>query len=208
MNSIALQGVAKKYGSLFLFKNITTTIYHGERLAITGVNGSGKSTLLKIIAGHVMPNKGSVVVTVDHKNMDALQQYNYMAYAAPYLDLPEDMTMRQLIKFYFKFKKLQPSIADEKAFVAITNLAHALDKPIKNFSSGMKQRLKLSLAFLSDTPFLLLDEPLTNLDAQGYQWYKMLLENYCHNRTLIISSNSVTEEIFVCDKNLKINDYQ
>ncbi|MBK8848043.1 MAG: ABC transporter ATP-binding protein [Bacteroidetes bacterium] len=208
MNSIALQGVAKKYGSLFLFKNVTTTIYHGERWAITGINGCGKSTLLKIIAGHVMPNKGSVTVTINDSTVDAMLQYNYMAYAAPYLEVPEDMTMKQLIKFYFKFKRLQPKVADQEAFVAITNLAQSLDKPIKNFSSGMKQRLKLALAFLSDTPFLLLDEPLTNLDAQGYEWYKMLMQNYSDNRTVIISSNSVAEEIFVCNKTIRISDYQ
>jgi ABC-type multidrug transport system ATPase subunit len=78
-------------------------------------------------------------------------------------------------------------------------LGTAANKPIRYFSSGMKQRLKLALAFFSQSDLLLLDEPLTNLDAAGAGLYNHLIENIKQQRVLIISSNDQREYAFCTD---------
>ncbi|MEP6466531.1 MAG: ATP-binding cassette domain-containing protein, partial [Parafilimonas sp.] len=81
------------------------------------------------------------------------------------------------------------------------------DKQIRFFSSGMKQRLKLAQAIFSDVPFVLLDEPCTNLDAAGFDLYYKWVETYCQNRLLIVSSNDKNEYNF-CDEVINIQHYK
>jgi ABC-type multidrug transport system ATPase subunit len=72
----------------------------------------------------------------------------------------------------------------------------------------MKQRIKLALAVLSDAPVLLLDEPLSNLDKNGFHWYKELIQQYTADKTIIVCSNNIEEEIFFCDKRIDIHQYK
>ncbi len=80
-------------------------------------------------------------------------------------------------------------------------LEHAADKQIRYYSSGMKQRIKLAQAFFTETPVVLLDEPCTNLDTDGISLYQKLVKDYSLNRTVIVSSNDITEYEF-CEKHL------
>ena len=91
--------------------------------------------------------------------------------------------------------------------IQLLGLEKSRQKEIRNFSSGMKQRLKLALAILSDVPCVLLDEPCSNLDRQGIAWYQELLSKYTLNRTLIICSNQ-EYEYEICDKSISIMDYK
>ena len=82
------------------------------------------------------------------------------------------------------------------------------NKPIQHFSSGMKQRLKLATAILTDVPFLFLDEPLTNLDDAGTALYTELINKYTNGKTVIICSNNHQDEIFCCNRKINISDYK
>jgi ABC-type multidrug transport system ATPase subunit len=86
-------------------------------------------------------------------------------------------------------------------------LENAMNKQIRYFSSGMKQRLKLAQAVFSDVPVLLLDEPCTNLDKPGYELYHSLISKYCLNKLIIVSSNDAMEMDF-CTNRLNILDYK
>ncbi|NBQ48017.1 MAG: ATP-binding cassette domain-containing protein, partial [Sphingobacteriia bacterium] len=85
---------------------------------------------------------------------------------------------------------------------------HARHKFIRQYSSGMKQRLKLALALLADTPLLLLDEPLSNLDRSGAAWYQQMITDYTAKRTVIVCSNAIEEEHFFCERALDVMDYK
>ena len=87
-------------------------------------------------------------------------------------------------------------------------LSKEAEKPIKYFSSGMKQRLKVGLAILADAPLLLLDEPLSNLDKEGVQWYDNLMRQYINNKTVIIASNNIEDEIKFCNSTIDISDFK
>ena len=96
---------------------------------------------------------------------------------------------------------------DSDAILEILGLKNARNKTLKYFSSGMKQRVKLALAFCSNTLVLLLDEPTANLDQQGVNWYVTLIEKFTANRLTIICSNQPHEYQF-CQNHIFLADYK
>ena len=134
----------------------------------------------------------------------AEQHYQHIAIAAPYLELIEEMTANELLHFHASFKPLSVS---KKEALQIVGLEKAADKQIRYYSSGMKQRLKMAQAFFSNTPVLLLDEPTTNLDAEGIALYQQLISHYTAEKLVIISSND-TQEYSFCDEVLSITQYK
>jgi ABC-type multidrug transport system ATPase subunit len=205
---IQLIEVAKRFRYEWIFKNITYSFQEDHKYVLLGPNGSGKSTLMKMIAGHLTPSKGKVVF-LDQQNLaiDGDIIYRSISYAAPYIELIEEFTLTEILNFHQKFKPFISNI-DTASIIEILGFEKSKHKEIRFFSSGMKQRLKLVLAICSDSPILLLDEPTTNLDAQGVAWYKTLLQQYVSNRLLIIATNVPEDYEFICDKQINIFDYK
>jgi ABC-2 type transport system ATP-binding protein len=197
---------SKRYNKEWIFKDFSYELEAGEAYAITGPNGSGKSTLLQAISGAINLSKGSIQYFIKDVEIAAEKAFNYLSFAAPYLELPEELTLQELLNFHQQFKPFYPSINTTEA-AAMVGLEASMQKQIGNFSSGMKQRLKLALAFFSHTDLLLLDEPTANLDDRGIALYKTLMETYRGNRTLVISSND-SEEYTVCNNVININDWK
>ncbi|NMM48600.1 ATP-binding cassette domain-containing protein [Flammeovirgaceae bacterium KN852] len=166
---------------------------HGRSYAITGNNGSGKSTLIKSISGALLATKGDIkYFDQQGKAISDEEIYKYLIYVAPYFDLIEEFTLNEALDFHFSFKPLVKGIKMEDLPKKML-LDGAQNKFIKHFSSGMKQRLKLGLAFFSDVPVVLLDEPCTNLDETGITWYKKQMQEIHSKRLIIISSNQKFE---------------
>jgi len=125
---------------------------------------------------------------------------------APAMSLPEDFTLSEFVSFHFKFKKLK-SGNEINELPHLFKLEKSKNKYIKNFSTGMKQRLKLGIAFYADTPLLMLDEPATNLDRSGMDWYFEEIEKVIQEKMIFVCSNRSDEYAF-CKKNLNILDYK
>ncbi len=204
---ILLEKVSKRYRFDWIFKNLTYRFQPGERYAILGPNGSGKSTLLKVLSGHTTPGKGTMIwEQTDGSAIEAGQLYRHVSYMAPYIELIEEMTLREAIRFHGTLKPMLPDCTEER-ILALLALPKAGDKQIRFFSSGMKQRLKLVLAVCCDTPVLLLDEPATNLDVQGIDWYRQLIADYGADRTVVIASNDPHDAEF-CPVHIPILQYK
>lgn len=204
---VVLTNIAKHFGREVVFQNIALTLASGSRTAILGPNGSGKSTLLQTIGGALIPTHGSVQHSVDGKTIQQQEVYRYVSIAAPYLGLYEDLSLRQAIAFHARFKPFKQGISGSDV-AAIAYLETAIDKPVLHFSSGMKQRLKLALAILSDTPLLLLDEPASNLDAQAVEWFRDLLRKHLGGRTLVVASNRQALEHDLCTNALEMDQFK
>ena len=202
---IRLQQAGKRYNRDWIFKNLDYEFTIGS-YAITGNNGSGKSTLLQTVGGYISPSKGTVSYTLNNTEISTENIFNYLSLATPYLDLIEEMTASELIQFQGTFKPYKAGITTEK-ILDTCGLTTAANKQIRYFSSGMKQRLKLGLAFFANTPLLLLDEPCTNLDKAGINIYLHLIAEYCANRLVIVCSND-EQEIAFCNHRLSIMDYK
>lgn len=202
---ILVEKLTKRFNKHTLFKNMDFSFQSGKNYAILGANGSGKSTLLRILSGYQTFSKGKVTFINDAKELDIEAVYPYISITTPSLELLEEFTLQEMIDFHFCFK----TVMDEgklKQELINANLDKHLNKQLKYFSSGMTQRTKLLLAFLSNTPLLLLDEPCTNLDETGVDWYKTLITNYTANRTVIVASNLKHEYDF-CEIEMKISDF-
>jgi ABC-type multidrug transport system ATPase subunit len=170
---------------------------------------------MQILSGHLSPSKGSIIFENDGKTIDPEEVFKQVSYAAPYIDLIEEFTLAESIDFHQKFKPFQDIItANTSQNIVIKDIIELLELPkgsthkeIRYFSSGMRQRLKIALAVLAQTPIVLLDEPTTNLDAQGVIWYNTMVENYCKNKLLVVASNTEHDYHF-CTEILKITDFK
>lgn len=134
------------------------------KIGILGLNGSGKSTLLQALTGYLTLNEGELTYSNNQEKIEEEKLYAYISLASPYLELVEDFTLQEQIEHAAIYKAFSNKLTTEN-IVELSGLAAHKDKYIKLFSSGMKQRLKLTLAILADAPILFLDEPTTNLDA-------------------------------------------
>lgn len=202
---IALENLSKKYHREWIFKNINTKLISGKSYAITGPNGSGKSTFIQVIAGALIPSSGNIIYQ-NGQNIPVEDVYQHLSFASPYLELIEEFTLTEFLQFHFKFKSIKTGM-DINDIIEVTYLNDARNKYIKNFSSGMKQRLKLALCFFAETPIILLDEPTSNLDEKGINWYKDHIQNNTSNKLVIIASNQ-KEEYTHCNSIININDYK
>ena len=200
---VSLQNIGKRYNREWIFRHFSLDFNDSGSYAITGANGSGKSTLLQVIAGATTHSEGLLLYA---KQDDTVinEPYRHIAIAAPYLELIEELSATEFLKFHAGFKKLTAGVDEILASVQLEKAAH---KQIRYFSSGMKQRLKLAQAFFSESDMLLLDEPTTNLDSDGVSLYQELVHKFAGNRLLIISSNAPQEYSF-CKDVIKIEDYK
>jgi len=203
---ISLTDAGKRFNRDWIFRHLTYEFSAGQSYAIIGPNGSGKSTLLQVLSGGMHLNEGSGAWTVDNNQVANENIYNYISICAPYLEVVEEMTLIEFLNFHTGFKPFLSSITSEK-IISILGLENAVNKQIRNYSSGMRQRVKLAQSIFSDVPVVLLDEPCTNFDAAGIQLYHDLITEYCRNRMVIVSSNDEVEYGF-CKQRLNINDYK
>ncbi len=204
--TISLSDTGKRFNRDWIFRHLSYQFSSGSSYAIVGPNGSGKSTLLQAISGALLINEGSIGYELNGQPIADEKVHRHLSFCAPYLELIEEMTATELLRFHREFKPLLPGIDIENA-LELAGLAPAAQKQIRYFSSGMKQRLKLIQCFLSDAPVLLLDEPCTNLDKEGIALYRSLLEQYSTKRLVIISSNDPVEYAH-CTAQISISDYK
>lgn len=207
MITVSLSNVGKKFGREWIFRGVSRVFQPGDRVAILGGNGSGKSTLLQVIAGFITPNEGTIETTTGERALSPDQLASYVSFASPYLQLIEEFTLREHLLHCFSIKKCR--VTDDAAHIAEhLQLGSSIDKPVRQFSSGMKQRLRLGLAVLADTPLLMLDEPSSNLDAAGIEWYSRIISEHSRGRTIIVCSNALAHEYAFCDATLSVTDYK
>jgi len=188
---VVAENLGKRFIREWIFRHFSFTLEPQTTYAIIGPNGSGKSTLSQVLWGQVPPTAGTLNYFVDDKPVAAAEVYQYVSIAAPYMDLVEEFSLDEAIAFHFKFKTPANGMAVARMAVEM-GLEDARDKKIGAFSSGMKQRLKLALAFYSYTPILFLDEPTTNLDKHAIAWYLDTLARQT-GRTVVIASNQEGE---------------
>jgi ABC-type multidrug transport system ATPase subunit len=197
---IIATGIHKKFRQEWVFKALNYTFESGKSYAIIGQNGAGKSTLLKTLAQYSLPNKGKV--EFEGITEDVNKQ---ISFAAPYSELIEEFTLPELLNFLVQINFLEARW-DFNTFTSFIDLQPSETKYIKNFSSGMRQKVKLGIALAADRPILCLDEPTSNLDETAKNWFYRALESQRHKLILIASNEQA--EINLCTDQLAIADYK
>jgi len=203
---IVCNQMGKRFNREWIFRNLNYDFKPGRKIALLGHNGSGKSTLLNILSAHLSPSKGSIRFEYKHQILSPEKVFRYLGFIAPYIDLIDDFSLKEHIHFHTQFKKLPKGISIS-AMIDLMGLKAHQNKAVRDFSSGMQQRLKLLLALVPENQLVLLDEPTTNLDQEGVDWYLNLVNQYADKKTLIVASNTEREYSF-CTEQIRIEDFK
>lgn len=206
--NITIQKAGIRFNRNWIFRNLDLQIKASEKWVITGSNGSGKSTLLHMISGRIWPSEGKVSFTntLGHET-DQNSIYKLISMAAPYIELIEEFDLMQLTQFVIGHMNFLEG-RGVKEIIDLMQLPTTGTKAIKHFSSGMKQRVKLTYAIMADRPVLLLDEPCSNLDEKAIGWYQEMVNSYANHKTIIVCSNNQTEEYPFCTNEYSTSMFQ
>jgi nitrous oxidase accessory protein len=195
--AIWVQGVSKHYGKATVLEAVTFSLDHGESLALWGANGAGKTTLVKAILGLIQVEGQIQVHGLRQPRLGKAirQQIGYVPQEAIYYD----MSVQATLAFYARLKKV--SLARVDHLLEKLDLAEHARKSVQALSGGLKQRLALAIALLSDPPLLLLDEPTANLDARSRREYLNLLKELRkEGKALLFASHRLEEVEALADR--------
>lgn len=196
-NKIVLRNVSKRYGYQWVVQGINLEMDDSKIHGLAGANGSGKSTLVRILSGFLSPSEGDISFISNDLPISVGEIYKQVSLVAPYTDLIQEYSLPEMFEFHSSFKKIQ-GVDSYQSFAAMLDMPNTKDKYISHFSSGMKQKIQLALAFVSDTPFLLLDEPTSFLDQRAKAWFSEMLIKFGKGRCIVIASND-TFDLQHCD---------
>lgn len=188
------EGVGKRHGRQWILRGIDLHVPAGGALAILGSNGSGKSSLLRILCGFDAASEGTLSWKAGDTGISRAELPGHIAYGAPDQSLILDLTVAEHIAAHGRLRLPCDGVQPED----ILRLAMLEDHPhsrVRDLSSGMRQRLALTLAFTTAAAAIFLDEPVSHLDRNGRQWYGALLEQWRRGRTLVVASNHNAEEL-------------
>ena len=203
---ILAENLEKKFRQEYVIKNFNFEFQDHQKYAIVGPNGSGKSTLLQLLSQFSLPTKGSVKYLDNQGNpVDSDLAFKQISFAAPYNEIIEEFTVIELISFLVNIQYL-PAEFNINIFEEFSELKTNPNKLIRDFSSGMKQKTKLTLALSAPRPFLFLDEPTTNLDLKSKTWFQNKLESE-KDKLILIASNEESE-IKYCQERIQILDFK
>lgn len=213
MSNISLKTVdlEKSFLNKVIFKGVNLELGSGSSLAVTGRNGSGKSTLLKVLAGLIRQNKGTVTVSENGKDVKHDNLHLCFGMISPYLNLYEELTAKENLEFFYDLKCSGNSATNKKENIKYLlekiNLYNRRNDDVKNFSSGMKQRVKLAFAIINNPGILLMDEPRTNLDVEGIDLVYKIAEEHKSSGILVLATNE-PEDTKLCNDVISIENFK
>lgn len=202
MSVINVIGVGKSFYRQWLFKNTNFNfdISPGGAYALLGNNGSGKSTFLLMLAGQITPTEGNIDWEINGNIIAENDRFRHYSLSSPAMELPEELNLSEWFAFLQKVKGMQAHVTLDYIAEICGFTQKTLLKPIGNYSSGMKQRVKLCGNLLSDTHVSFLDEPLSNLDTSGILLYQKLINQQRQHKVIFVASNDPKEYEFVENK--------
>lgn len=194
---IKLENVYKKYGNNVIFENLSI-VFDEQKNKIKGENGVGKSVLLKMIVGYSVPDKGDVFYNQTKK---LRKDSDFIENAGVSINAPEFMKnwtgMENLTYLLNVSKKCSKERLNE--LIEIFSLENDINKKVKTYSLGMKQKMRIIQSLMDSPKYLILDEPFDALDKQSKETAKNYLNKYLKedsSRILIYTSHSEEDDVF------------
>jgi len=199
---LKISNLTHRFGVVTALAGISLDVFERDFLAIFGPNGAGKTTLLKLIARLIKPSAGSIrfVTPADHRGRE---QIGYVSHQTL---LYGDLTGIENLLFYARLYGLPDPAQQAEEQLRRMGLEAARNRPIRTYSSGMKQRLSIGRALLHDPSLLLLDEPYAGLDQHGSRLLtKRLTELKQEGRTVLLITHNLEEGLALSNRVLVMN---
>lgn len=202
--NLTVERLTKEFNRRTIFRDISFSLSNGQSLAITGKNGSGKSTLVKILCGVLSPTKGTIEYIADGKKLKPDDVKHSLGLVSPYLQLYDEFTgLENLLVLSNIRSNSVPVKARAVQLLEQFGLGKRQDDYLRTYSSGMRQRLKYAFALLHQPVFLILDEPTSNLDVEGVELVKQVVEEQKRRAILIVATNDAIEASW-CEKQVHL----
>ncbi|GGG19287.1 ABC transporter ATP-binding protein [Rhizobium wenxiniae] len=211
-SSVITSNVSKHYGRVAAVRDVSFDLKSGETIALVGHNGAGKTTLIKLMLGLIRPTSGSVTMLGGDPARGDFHVRQSVGYLPESVSFHMALTGRETLTFYARLKRVEFSDA-ELLFKRVGLSADAVDRPVRTYSKGMRQRLGLAQALLGTPQVLLLDEPTSGLDpALRQNFYDIISALRADGTTVLLSSHALTElenradRVIIVDRGVKIAD--
>ena len=162
--------------------------------AVVGGNGSGKSSTLAMLAGQLAPDAGALTMNVDGETISDTSWARRVALATPWCTPPQHLNLEQALQFHGTFRTSRTGQLGWGMLLDASGLKVGDNVPMNRWSSGQRQRLNLALAMGTVADVVLLDEPASNLDAQGMAWLHRVLEDIRRTTTVVVATNDPQRE--------------
>ncbi|MCW5517181.1 ABC transporter ATP-binding protein [Muriicola sp. Z0-33] len=183
---IGITDLHKKYGKNKVLTGVDLDITNGGIYAILGPNGSGKTTLIKSVLGMVIPDAGDISV-FDSSIKGKWKYRKEINYLPQIANFPNNLSVKELIQMIIDLRQ-KPS--EEEQLISLLELEPFLDKKLSTLSGGTKQKVNIVMAFMFDSPLMILDEPTTGLDpASLIQLKELIQKEKSKGKTLLITSH-------------------
>jgi len=208
-----LESVSKIYGNFAALRNVSTSFATGSCTVILGENGAGKSTLLRIVAGLITPTRGTVSVFSESPH----QQRRRIAYMSHSPMLYDELTAMENLKYFAGLQRGSgcACVGSPEMALRAVGLDPALNRPVGQYSQGMRQRTSLARVLQTDPEILLLDEPFSNLDAASTRHMVELLADFRTwpivgggSRTILITTHQAALAAPLADNTLTMRNGQ
>lgn len=189
LNHLALENVTVHFGSVHALDGVATSLGAGEVVTLAGPNGSGKSTLMKVLLGLVRPQAGRILVNGTPTSIDNRFKTR-LAYLPEAVAFADNLSGRQVLRFFAQARGVPRKRIDE--VLERVGLTAARKRAVRGYSRGMRQRLGLAVAILSEPELLVLDEPTGGLDLEGLQVLWSVLDEWrAADRMVLMSSHDL-----------------
>ena len=195
---ITTEGLTKFYGKTLGISNVDIEVDAGEVFGFIGPNGAGKSTTIRLLLDFIRPSRGKCSVLGLDSRGDSIEIHRRVGYVPGDLSMYDKMTAREMLKYFASLRSMTGTgVADEVA----ERLRLDLNKTIRSYSTGNRQKIALVQAWMHEPELLILDEPTSGLDPLVQQeFYKLILEARAEGRTVFLSSHVLPEVERVADR--------
>jgi heme exporter protein A len=202
--TITATGIAREFDRRPVFKDISFSLSTPSSLAITGENGAGKSTLSKILAGVLSATEGSILYSADGTAVNIEEFKHRIGFVSPHLNLYDEFTALENLQLLSRIRASnRQNDRRINKLLSLVNLRHRRNDLVGTFSSGMKQRLKYAFALLPEPAVLILDEPTSNLDAEGVEFVTQIIKRQ-KKRGILVLATSDKKEAEWCTKKIQL----